>query len=140
MAIHLPFVNKVLEIGTGSGYQTAILSLLFPEIYSIERNKRLHEQAQQRLSNLNIKNVTLLYQDGSVGYAKQAPYDAIIVTAASQEVPEQLLLQLNDPGIMVVPVGGLDHQILYKIEKKAGQLTSSAIEHVRFVPLLPGVE
>lgn len=138
MTIHLPFVKKVLEVGTGCGYQTAVLSHIFSEIYSIERIKRLHIQAKQRLSKLNINNITLLHGDGFLGYEAQAPFDAIIVTAASQDIPDALLAQLNDPGVMVIPIGAPDHQILYKVLKRAGRIEKVAVEHVRFVPLLPG--
>ena len=128
--------EKVLEIGTGSGYQTAVLSILAKKVYSIEIKETLFNQAKNTLEKLKIKNVELIYGDGSVGYVKEAPYDRIIVTAAAKKIPEELKKQLKDGGILVIPIGAENIQILTKITKKNGKLIKESITPCRFVPLI----
>lgn len=133
---------KVLEIGTGSGYQAAILSKLCRRVYTIERHRPLLDIAEERFRNMNIRNLTSMVGDGMKGWPAQAPFDRIIVTAgAAGEVPRDLLYQLSIGGIMVVPVG-VDQtaQTLIKYTRVADhEFTSQELMPVRFVPLLPNV-
>ncbi|WP_394172258.1 protein-L-isoaspartate(D-aspartate) O-methyltransferase [Thalassotalea litorea] len=129
--------DKVLEIGTGSGYQTAILAQIFDKVYSIERIKSLQWQAKRRLRNLDLHNVSMKHGDGWKGWANKGPFKAIIVTAAPSEIPPQLLEQLDEGGKMIIPVG--DHQqTLRLITRKTNNFEQQTIEAVRFVPLVPG--
>jgi protein-L-isoaspartate(D-aspartate) O-methyltransferase len=132
--------QKVLEIGTGSGYQAAILSKLVPAVYSIERIKSLYDEAKERLAQLNLGTIHLRYDDGTLGWAEEAPFDAIVVTAAASEIPENLLIQLSEGGRLVIPVGGLESQFIYLIEKHEGRYVPKKLDMVRFVPLLEGKE
>ncbi|TLU65051.1 protein-L-isoaspartate(D-aspartate) O-methyltransferase [Thalassotalea litorea] len=135
--ICLNSTDKVLEVGTGSGYQTAILAQIFDEVYSIERIKSLQWQAKRRLRNLDLHNVSMKHGDGWQGWASKGPFKSIIVTAAPSEVPPELLEQLEDGGQMIIPVG--DHQqTLRLITRKANTFEQQTIEAVRFVPLVPG--
>ena len=134
--------HKVLEVGTGSGYQTAILSLLVKRVYTIERHAELLIQAEKRFNDISLNNIRTLKADGNHGWPLQAPFDRIIVTAAAPIVPETLISQLsNEDGIMVLPVG--DHQsmeqMMIKITKKNEKLHSEQLFPVRFVPLVEGV-
>ena len=129
--------KNVLEIGTGSGYQTAILALLFPQVFSVERIKALQFQAKRRMNQLDLHNVKMKHGDGWQGWESKGPYDRIIVTAAATSVPEALTNQLNEGGRLVIPVGD-DHQQLLCIDKIDGQLEEQTIEAVRFVPLVAG--
>jgi protein-L-isoaspartate(D-aspartate) O-methyltransferase len=129
--------SRVLEVGTGSGYQTAILSHLVEHVFSVERIKSLQWEAKRRLKQLDIYNVSTKHGDGWLGWAAKAPFDAIIVTAAAQKVPQALLDQLADGGRLVIPVGE-DEQQLYKIIRKGDEFISQLIETVRFVPLVAG--
>ncbi|PNH99986.1 protein-L-isoaspartate(D-aspartate) O-methyltransferase [Vibrio diazotrophicus] len=129
--------SRVLEVGTGSGYQTAILSHLVEHVFSIERIKSLQWEAKRRLKQLDIYNISTKHGDGWQGWAAKAPFDAIIVTAAAQKVPQALLDQLADGGRLVIPVGE-DEQQLYKIIRKGDEFISQLIETVRFVPLVAG--
>lgn len=132
---------KVLEIGTGSGYQAAILSKLARRVYTIERIKKLAKIAQQRLSAYNITNVVITAGDGSLGLPHQAPFDRILLTAAAEDAPSTLLAQLKTGGIMVLPVGQSDAtQTLLRIRKNEDGLDYEELGSVRFVPLLPGKE
>ncbi len=131
--------NKVLEIGTGSGYQTAILSPLVKQLFSVERIAPLHEKAQQRLSELGYRNCQLSLSDGTWGWPEQAPYDAILAAAAPETVPDSLLAQLADGGRMVLPVGG-EQQSLLVITRYGSHYRRQIIEAVKFVPFLTGVE
>lgn len=133
--------HKVLEIGTGSGYQAAILSCLAREVYSIERHGDLAESARARLQRLGFNNVTVLHADGMEGARGSAPFDRVIVTAAAVEIPDALAEQLASGGVMIVPVGrAVDIQSLVRVRKAAdGSLTAEDLMAVRFVPLLPGV-
>ncbi len=129
-------LGNVLEIGTGSGYQTAILSYLADHVYTVERIASLYKSAISRLIKLNISNVRFLHGDGYKGWPEYAPYDGIIVTAAPEEIPYALLEQLALGGRMVIPVGG-NQQNLYVIENIGDGFTERLVEPVRFVPLLP---
>lgn len=129
--------GKLLEIGTGSGYQTAILARLFPHVYSVERIKVLQFQAKRRLQQLDLHNVSMKHGDGWQGWPSKAPFDSIIVTAAPTEVPTALLQQLTDGGRLVIPVG-LHEQVLRVYQRSGDDFSSRDIEAVRFVPLVPG--
>lgn len=129
--------GKVLEIGTGSGYQTAILARLFGHVCSVERIKALQFQAKRRLQQLDLHNVSMKHGDGWQGWPSKAPFDSIIVTAAPTEVPTALLQQLTDGGRLVIPVG-LHEQTLRVYERHGDNYNSRDIEAVRFVPLVPG--
>ncbi len=133
---------KVLEVGTGSGYQAALLSKLCRRVYTIERWRELLAQAEQRFHALRIHNITAKIGDGSKGWPEQAPFDRILVTAAAAEaVPEALLEQLADGGIMVLPVGEPgrpDEQWVVKLRKNDGKISKERLFPVRFVPLIPG--
>ena len=132
---------RVLEIGTGSGYQSFILSKLSRFVYTIERHYPLLKNAQELLNNLKLRNVFFKYGDGGLGWADQAPFDRIIVTASAPEIPKKLLNQLSDGGIMIIPIGD-DHniQMLKKIKKNGKTYSSTDLMEVRFVPLLEGKE
>jgi len=131
--------KKVLEIGTGCGYQTTILSQLFESVYTIERIGQLQEKAKSRLSQLGCHNVRYLWGDGFLGWEQHAPYDAIIVTAAPEFVPQELIDQLTVGGHLVIPVGGQNEaQQLRLIEKTEDGVEEMLLEDVRFVPLLVG--
>lgn len=127
--------DKVLEIGTGSGYQAAILSGLVSEVYSIEIVEELAERAQIDLARLGYRNVKVRHGDGYRGWREAAPFDAVIVTCAPNRVPQPLVDQLKDGGRMVIPVGGSLVQTLYLLRKHGAQLEQEAILPVRFVPM-----
>jgi protein-L-isoaspartate(D-aspartate) O-methyltransferase len=127
--------DRVLEVGTGSGYQAAILADLVSEVYSIEIIEPLAKNAETTLQRLGYKNVHLKIGDGYKGWPETAPFDAIIVTCAPDKVPQPLVDQLKDDGRMVIPVGDRFAQQLYLLEKKNGQLKQSATLPVRFVPM-----
>jgi protein-L-isoaspartate(D-aspartate) O-methyltransferase len=129
--------SRVLEIGTGSGYQTAILAHLVDHVYSVERIKGLQWQAKRRLKQLDLHNVSTRHGDGWQGWPSRGPYDAIIVTAAPPEIPIALMAQLADGGIMVLPVGE-DQQVLKRLRRKGEEFVEEMIEPVRFVPLVQG--
>ncbi|WP_445768318.1 protein-L-isoaspartate(D-aspartate) O-methyltransferase [Rheinheimera sp.] len=129
--------GKLLEIGTGSGYQTAILAQLFGHVCSVERIKALQFQAKRRLQQLDLHNVSMKHGDGWQGWPSKAPFDSIIVTAAPTEVPSALLQQLTEGGRLVIPVG-LHEQTLRVYERHGDSFSSRDIEAVRFVPLVPG--
>ena len=133
--------DKVLEIGTGSGYQTAILSKLARRIYSVERFKPLYEEAREIFRKLQLNNVTSVWGDGSQGIVEQQPFDRIIVTAAAEDPPPTLLNQLKIGGIMVIPVGQSDEiQKLIRVERTEKNFKYEDLCDVRFVPLLEGRE
>ncbi|SON48069.1 L-isoaspartate protein carboxylmethyltransferase type II [Vibrio tapetis subsp. tapetis] len=135
--LDLTVQSKVLEVGTGSGYQTAVLAQLVEHVYSIERIKSLQWDAKRRLKQLDIYNVSTKHGDGWQGWEAKAPFDAIIVTAAAASIPDALLNQLSDGGRLVIPVGE-DQQALMKIQRVGDHFESSVIEMVRFVPLVAG--
>jgi len=128
--------NKVLEIGTGSGYQAAILSKLAMSVITVERIFELYQQSKELLSKLGYNNVMVVHGDGSIGYKEYAPYDRIIVTAAAPEVPESLIEQLGDNGKIVIPLGNRIVQRLEVIIKEKESTRREINEGVRFVPLL----
>jgi protein-L-isoaspartate(D-aspartate) O-methyltransferase len=134
--------HKILEVGTGSGYQTAILSKLVRRVYTIERHRDLMVEAERRFAALGFHNITTMVGDGYKGWSAQAPFDRILVTAAARLVPPDLVAQLSDDGgIMVLPVGdatGL-HQEVIRVRKDGKQFTSERMFPVRFVPLVQGV-
>ena len=129
--------SRVLEIGTGSGYQTAILAHLVEHVFSVERIKGLQWQAKRRLKQLDLHNVSTRHGDGWEGWPSRGPFNAIIVTAAPPEIPQDLMTQLDDGGIMVLPVGE-QNQTLQRIVRRANDFTIETIEAVRFVPLVKG--
>ena len=138
--LEIPYRGKVLEIGTGSGYQTAILSRLSSRVYSIERYKKLVDIAKARLADLNISNVIILLQDGFLGYSPQAPFDRIILTAAVEEIPSLVISQLKVGGIMIVPVGlSNQKQSLLKVVKTEKGLDINELMSVRFVQMKEGL-
>jgi protein-L-isoaspartate(D-aspartate) O-methyltransferase len=131
--------HKVLEIGTGSGYQAAVLSHLCRRVYTVERWRELQKSADRRFAALGITNVTTIIGDGWLGWPPQAPFDRIIVTAAAAEAPRALVEQLKVGGRMIIPLGeDRDRQSLVLIEKSADGLTESSVLPVRFVPLMRG--
>jgi protein-L-isoaspartate(D-aspartate) O-methyltransferase len=131
--------HHVLEVGTGSGYQAAVLSRLARDVVSVERYRTLADTARERLKTLGFTNVTIIAGDGFAGVPAQAPFDRIIVTAAADEVPEALVAQLAEGGKMVLPLGPRDGaQRLVKLTKTAQGLSRQNLIAVRFVPLLPG--
>lgn len=131
-------VKYVLEVGTGSGYQTAILSRLVTRVYSVERIEGLHQQARDLLRKLWIRNVKLKYSDGGMGMPEYAPFDGIIVTAAPEGIPRGLVSQLKEGGVMVMPVGSREEQVLIKITRRGDDYEKEFIERVSFVPMLGG--
>ena len=140
-ALRITNRDKILEIGTGSGYQTAILSKLARRIYSIERFKPLYEEARAIFRKLQLNNITSLWGDGSQGVVEQQPFDRIIVTAAAEDPPPTLLNQLKIGGIMVIPVGQSDEiQKLIRVERTEKNFKYEDLCDVRFVPLLEGRE
>lgn len=130
--------KKILEIGTGSGYQAAILSKVVDEVYSVERIEQLHNQAKVKFETLSMNNIHTLYGDGHLGWPEYAPYDAILVTAGSNEIPSALLDQLAIDGIMVIPIGDSRHQFLVAITRTKEGFTEEMLDPVIFVPMLPG--
>jgi len=140
-ALRITNRDKILEIGTGSGYQTAILSKLARRIYSVERFKPLYEAARAIFRKLQLNNITSVWGDGSQGVVEQQPFDRIIVTAAAEDPPPTLLNQLKIGGIMVIPVGQSDEiQKLIRVERTEKNFKYEDLCDVRFVPLLEGRE
>jgi protein-L-isoaspartate(D-aspartate) O-methyltransferase len=133
-------LGRVLEVGTGCGYQAAVLSCVATEVYSVERLRGLHDKARENLRHLRLPNVHLLFGDGMVGYAKGAPYTGIIAAAGGEALPVSWTDQLAEGGRIVAPIvraGG--QQALVVVEKTAGQLKHTVLESVHFVPLKSGV-
>ncbi|OUS08299.1 protein-L-isoaspartate O-methyltransferase [Rhodobacterales bacterium 52_120_T64] len=131
---------KVLEVGTGSGYQAAILSRLVRRVYTVERHRPLARAARTLFQDLDISNITVVTGDGSLGLPEQAPFDRILLTAAAEDLPANLLAQLKPGGIMVLPVGQTDTvQAMIKVVKTDNGLEYTELGDVRFVPLLEGV-
>ncbi len=132
--------DKVLEIGTGTGFQAAVLSQLARRVYTVERFAKLARTANRTLNDLGLVNVTVITGDGSLGLPNQAPFDRIILTAAAEDPPANLLAQLKEGGIMVLPVGQSSTvQTLIKITKTSGGLDYQELQEVRFVPLVAGL-
>jgi protein-L-isoaspartate(D-aspartate) O-methyltransferase len=128
--------DRVLEIGAGSGYQAAILANLAKSVISIERISEVAEIARENLSRIGISNVKIITGDGTLGYPEQAPYDAVLITAATPEVPAPLIEQLADGGRLIAPVGSRDLQELVRITKRKDQVIRELFGGVVFVPLL----
>jgi len=135
-ALSLQGGESVLEVGTGSGYQTALLAVLARAVYTVERHSALAQSAEATLSRLGLSNVKLVVGDGSYGLREFAPYDAILVSAAAPAIPRSLFDQLADDGRMVIPVGPQHSQELQLVRKRAGQPVINVIEGCRFVPLI----
>ena len=131
--------KKVLEVGTGSGYQTALLARLCERVYSIERIQALMPRARERLSALSLRNIQMRHGDGYAGWAESGPFDGILVTAAPPAMPEQLLEQLAEGGRLIVPVGDGNEQDLRVIDRAGDGFTESVHDRVKFVPLVGGV-
>jgi protein-L-isoaspartate(D-aspartate) O-methyltransferase len=128
--------ERALEIGTGSGYQTALLGLLCDSVFSVERIPALAQSARATLEAAGIRNVTVLVGDGTLGWRPFAPYDAILVSAASPEIPAPLIEQLAPGGRLVIPLGNRSAQALTLVERQGGGIRTSTVADVRFVPLL----
>ena len=128
--------ERVLEVGTGSGYQTALLSHLAAQVFSIERIPALLERARDLLRQLGVSNVSLLLGDGTIGWRQYAPYDAILVSAGSPDVPAPLVEQLAEGGRLLIPLGGKGEQVLTVFTRRGEQVERRDIGPVRFVPLL----
>lgn len=133
---HAP--SRVLELGTGSGYQTAILSRLVDEVFSVERIKPLQDRARDRLRQLGMRNVLLKHADGGMGWPDRGPFDGIMLTAAPKEIPTELRAQIAEGGVVVAPVGEVN-QNLVKMVRYGDSFETTEIEAVNFVPLLGGV-
>ncbi|MDA3887885.1 MAG: protein-L-isoaspartate(D-aspartate) O-methyltransferase [Allgaiera sp.] len=132
--------DKILEVGTGSGYQAAVLSLLCRRIYTVDRHRRLVQEAQEVFDALGLTNITAMTADGSFGLPDQAPFDRILVTAAAEDPPGPLLAQLRVGGIMVLPVGQSDAvQSLIRVTRTEDGLEYDELRPVRFVPLIEGL-
>jgi len=130
--------GSALEIGTGCGYQAAILSQLFERVVTIERIKELYLKARDRLFELGYRNVTALYDDGLRGWPDNAPYDAILMAAAPERLPDTLLEQLADGGRLIAPIGGRGFQRLVYVERQGEDYPQRVVEHVNFVPIISG--
>ena len=129
--------EKVLEIGSGSGYQSAILSKLASQVFSIERIKPLAESAEKILKELGCGNVKVIHNDGFKGLAEESPFDVILLTAAPEEIPHTLIDQLSEGGRLIAPVGDAIQQLI-RLKKKSGEITSETITYVSFVPMVAG--
>jgi protein-L-isoaspartate(D-aspartate) O-methyltransferase len=135
-ALRLTGKEKVLEVGTGSGYQTALLCLLAREVVTVERYAVLHSAAEELLRELGIENVRYRVGDGTMGVPEEVPFDRIIVTAAAPDVPPPLFEQLADGGILVIPIGGRWEQDLVRVRKAGGKAEKDFLGGCRFVPLI----
>jgi protein-L-isoaspartate(D-aspartate) O-methyltransferase len=135
-ALSLEGIEKVLEVGAGSGYQAAVLSLLAREVIAVESQTSLAAAARERLARLGYSNVRIVEGDGSLGWPSDAPYDAILVTAAAPAIPPPLIEQLAEGGRLVIPVGSVKDQELLRVTKSGGKVTQQSLFACRFVPLL----
>ena len=135
-ALKLKGHERVLEIGTGSGYQTAVVAELAAQVFTIERINALSRKAQQILEGLGYANIVFKMFDGTYGWPDQAPFDAIMVTAAAKEIPEALIKQLGEGGTLVAPAGGADKQKLIVLIKKGDRVSKREIGDCKFVPLV----
>ena len=134
--LHLTGKERVLEVGTGSGYQTVLLAHLVAQVFSIERIPALLQQARENIQRAGVNNVSLLMGDGSIGWREYAPYDAILVGAGAPSVPQPLLDQLAEGGRLLIPIGDRDEQRLVMAERKGGKIEMHDMAPVRFVPLV----
>ena len=132
-------MEKVLEIGTGCGYQTAILASLFKQVTTIERIKPLYEKSKIILKNLNFKNIKNIYGDGYEGFLSNAPFDAIIMTASPKEIPEKLVQQIKPNGRMIIPLNENGSQKLFRIKNTKNGILKKEVDDVLFVPMLKGI-
>lgn len=135
-ALRLNAECTVLEVGTGTGYQAALLGELARRVTSIERIEELAIAARRNLQTLAIKNVNVIHGDGTLGYAPSAPYDRIIVAAAAPSIPDMLLNQLSDGGVLLIPVGSSDFQVVQRIVKVGSEIRTESLDACRFVPLI----
>ncbi len=135
-ALQLSGGERVLEIGAGSGYQAAVLSLLAREVHAVEMHEELAVASRERLRRLGYGNVQVHVGDGTLGWPEEAPFEAILVTAAAPEIPPPLAAQLAEGGRLVLPVGTAEEQRLLRVEKRAGALSTRRLYHCRFVPLV----
>lgn len=135
-----PKPNKVLEVGTGCGYQAAVMSHVFGQVYSIERVRPLYDTAKERLRQMGCRNVHLLFGDGMLGWSAHAPFDAIVVAAAGLKIPQALLEQLTVGGRLIAPEGQVQQRLMMITRQSPQQWVSQELEAVRFVPLKPGVQ
>lgn len=133
-----PPVKRVLEVGTGCGYQTAILAQLIEHLFTVERIAPLQQQAKERLAQLGLRNIVYRITDGHWGWNEFAPYDGILVTAAPETLPEELLSQLADGGRLVIPIGPAGQQRLFVIQRDGEEFHHEALDWVSFVPLVKG--
>lgn len=131
-------LKRVLEVGTGSGYQTAVLAQLVDQVFSVERIKPLQDKAKDRFQQMGLKNIYLQHSDGGMGWPSKAPFDGIIVTAAPEQIPEELLAQLSIGGRLVIPVGKNQQQLKLVTRINDMDFDTCIVENVRFVPLLAG--
>ena len=134
--LHLTGKERVLEVGTGSGYQTVLLAHLVAQVFSIERIPALLQQARENVQRAGVNNVSLLLGDGSIGWREYSPYDAILVSAGAPSIPQPLLDQLAEGGRLLIPIGDREEQKLVVAERKSGQVEVHDVAPVRFVPLL----
>jgi protein-L-isoaspartate(D-aspartate) O-methyltransferase len=132
-------MEKVLEVGTGSGYQAAVLAPLVKRVYTVERIKALQQQAAGRFRNLKLRNVRAYHRDGGMGLPEHAPFDGIIVTAAPEGIPKALVSQLRIGGVIIMPIGDKDEQILIRVTRTEEGYDKAFLERVIFVPLLGGI-
>ncbi len=135
-ALNLKESDRVLEIGTGSGYQTALLAELAGQVFTIERIRSIGLKAQKLLERLHYMNIVFKVFDGTYGWPDQAPFDAILITASAPEIPKMLVDQLGDNGRLVVPLGGLEKQTLTLVTKEEGSVASRELGYCKFVPLV----
>ena len=138
-ALELKSRHVVLEIGTGSGYQASILSLLVRRVYTMERYRPLFVEARNRLAALKLTNITMRLGDGFIGWPEAAPFDRIIITCQVQVIPEALVKQLKSDGILIAPVGNPGKEFLTKLTKKGDAIRTEKLISVRFVPMIPGI-
>lgn len=131
-------LKRVLEVGTGSGYQTAVLAQLVEQVYSVERIKQLQDKAKERFQQMGLRNIHLQHTDGGMGWPAKAPFDGIIVTAAPEKIPDELLAQLAVGGRLVIPVGQAQQQLKLVTRINDMAFDTHIIENVKFVPLLAG--
>ncbi len=131
-------LSKVLEIGTGCGYQTAILAPLVDKVYSVERIAPLLKKAKNHIWDLKLKNISFQHSDGGWGWPEKAPFDGIIVAAAPIEIPETLLKQMAVGGVMLIPIGGRNNQTLHRVIRTESGFEDEVLEPVSFVPFLSG--
>lgn len=138
--LHVEKNHKVLEIGTGSGYQSIVLAKLCKRLFTIERHMPLHKGAEEMFKKFRLFNITTLFGNGIKGWKEQAPFDRIMVTAAGDDIPDDLLHQLKDGGIMVIPVGEQDEtQHIIRVTREGNKFKTETLLPVKFVPLLSGI-